>query len=325
MDAPRSDVAELVCLPNTEVVLPPAKRGLPGWIEQGTASDWRQAWITARCPWRAYLSLSEKVGLPLALMDRIKGRQIPHVLIAHRLTSPRKRLAERLFPLLPDFARIIVLSRPQEHYLLHERRIPRERVQFLYDWVDTEWWQPGLPMTLPANPIVLSVGQERRDYATLQYVARYLPEVLFVVAASSPWSQNRVPPLENSPHNVIWRSNIPVGELRELYRQASVVVVPLQRGTDYAAGVNALLEGMAMAKPVVVSETPGLEGYLSPETVRIVPPQSVPEWVVALEHLLTDSATAQSLAQQAHRVAKARFSLERYILSLKIILEEVTG
>lgn len=80
-----------------------------------------------------------------------------------------------------------------------------------------------------------------------------------------------------------------------------------------------------MAKPVVVSETPGLEGYLSPETVRIVPPQSVPEWVVALEHLLTDSATAQSLAQQAHRVAKARFSLERYILSLKIILEEVTG
>ena len=52
-------------------------------------------------------------------------------------------------------------------------------------------------------------------------------------------------------------SHIPFTELRALYDAARLVVVPL-RPVDYAAGVNGLLEAMAMAKPVILTQTSGI-------------------------------------------------------------------
>ena len=47
------------------------------------------------------------------------------------------------------------------------------------------------------------------------------------------------------PGNVRFRQGLSYVELRELYRNARVVVVPVRAGTDYAAGVNGVLEAMA--------------------------------------------------------------------------------
>ena len=50
--------------------------------------------------------------------------------------------------------------------------------------------------------------------------------------------------------------------MRELYRNARAVVIPVRPGTSYAAGVNGILEAMACATPVIASDTPGLSGYV---------------------------------------------------------------
>ena len=60
--------------------------------------------------------------------------------------------------------------------------------------------------------------------------------------------------------------------MRELYAKASVVAVPLEPGTRYAAGVNGVLEAMAMGRPLVVTRTPGIADYLDEGAVRSVHP-----------------------------------------------------
>ena len=64
------------------------------------------------------------------------------------------------------------------------------------------------------------------------------------------------------PDHIQIREGLSYPELRRLYQGARVVAVPVHPGTPYAAGVNGVLEAMSCARPVVVSDTPGLSGYV---------------------------------------------------------------
>jgi hypothetical protein len=77
---------------------PPKGIGLVSKIEKFTASDLRQAITAFRQHSRVsvYISLSERIGLPLALLLSLKRMNIPHVLVG---ASPY--FTEKAFPAVP--------------------------------------------------------------------------------------------------------------------------------------------------------------------------------------------------------------------------------
>ena len=329
-ERPKTDFEELsIALGGATVLYPPTNRaGFVGRLEARAASDLRHAGTAflQRGSCSGFVSLSEKVGVPLALLLGARGG-VPHVMVAHNLTSDRKRRLQRQTGYLRRFDRIVVLCREQEHYLLEEARLPAERVRFIPDKVDHRFWNParGEAVVSGMLPIILSVGRERRDYPTLLAAARTLPEFRFVVVSSSPWSRGDGPAAgADLPGNVEVVNGVSWTALRNLYAESSVVVVPLMAATRYAAGVNAVLEAMAMAKPLIVSRTPGIADYIDDGvTGRFVTAADPCALASAISEMAGDLDTARVEGRAARRVVEDGRNLDGYVSALAQIVREV--
>jgi glycosyltransferase involved in cell wall biosynthesis len=320
-DAPHTDFLELARMLGGDIAYP-EQGGLWERIEKKTATDWRQAWGAARQrnDVSAYISLSEKVGLPLAL--RGTGG-VPHVLIGHYLTSPRKRAMQKRTGYLHRFDRIIVLCRTQEAYLREEVGLPPEKVRLLLHHVDTHFWTPQGNVG-GGKPFVLSVGRERRDYATLTEAAKRLPDFPFTIVASSLWAHRTSPGVETPPPSVEQRQNLPWTELRGLYEAATAAIIPLEDGTEYAAGATGLLEAKAMGKAVIVTGTPGIADYVEDGvTARVVPPGDPDALAAVIRELWEKPAEAARLGANARRWTCENRDTGTYLRTLVEIIREV--
>ncbi|MGH2870787.1 MAG: glycosyltransferase family 4 protein [Solirubrobacteraceae bacterium] len=267
-------------------------------VESTLRLDLAQAVRARRASPSLCVSFSERVGLPLSLLDP----GTPQLLIAHLLTSRSKRRLQRLTRFLDRIALTVVFSRAQERYLREEVGLAPERARFISDKVDQQFFTPAPDAS--RGDYVVSVGREQRDYATLVEAVRPLRRSCVIVPGSA-WSHRELGELE-LPDHVSVRRGLSYPELRDLYRNARVVVVPIVSGTDYAAGVNTVLEGMACGRPVVASDTSGLSGYVDHRVDGLtVAPGDAAALRTAIEELWDDPAQASTLG------AAGRATVER--------------
>lgn len=317
-EAPRVDYLELARALGGTVVHPRGARGPLGAVEARLRpfGDWRQGWRAVRSDARAFLSLSEKTALAPALLDRRR----PHVAVAHNLTTSRRRQLQERTGWLSRLDRIVVLSSTQARYLREEAGLPPERVRVVKDHVDHRFFEPG---TGPTERFVLSVGQTRRDYGTLLKAVSTV-EVPTTIVASSLWT-GQATDIEDVHGRVTVRAGISSRELWSLYDRASVVVVPLEAGLDFAAGVNAVLEAMSMARPLVVSATPGIADYVEDAVnCSVVPAGDAGALAAALERLLDDRVLAERLGAAGRAAVERERTLDAYVATLAAILGEVS-
>ncbi len=266
---------------------------------------------------RVYVSLSERVGIPLSLLRP----SAPHVLVAHLLTSSQKRLIERLTGFLRRTDVTLVFSRPQERYLREELGLEAAQARFVWDKVDHRFYTPPPPQPEPGR-YVLSVGREQRDYATLIAALRDLPIPCVIVPGSS-WSHRSLGPLE-VPEHIQIRERLSYPELRDLYRGARVVAVPINPGTDYAAGVNCVLEGMACGRPVVAADTPGLAGYVREgHDGRRVAPGDSNAMRAVVQELWEDGAQAERLGAAGRDTVERARTIEHFTQRVAESIESV--
>lgn len=318
-EAPRLDFVELAAAMGASVSYPPRDPGPLARVERRSGLAFAQALAARRGGADAalYLSLNEGLGLALASFDR--GR-VPHVMVAHNLLRPRMRLYEALSRSLRRIDRVVVLSRSHGDFLITHAGLAPERVAFLHDKVDDSFWAP--PRVEPGDGIVLSVGRERRDYATLFEAVRPLAVATDVVAGSLWASADREP--ERVPGNVRLLSGLSFAALRERYEAAAVVVVPLLGGERYAAGVNAVMEAMAMGRALVVTDTPGIADYVSDgQTGRLVPAGDAAALRDVLSELLGDAAERRRLGANARAVIEEGRNLRGYVSALAQLSGEV--
>jgi glycosyltransferase involved in cell wall biosynthesis len=213
-----------------------------------------QAWLAFQSRW-AYdvvITDGEHVGIPLALLLRLTRAPMKHITIGHRLSTPKKRLFFTLLRADARMDRIIVHSRHQFDYATDELGIPPQRLTLMPYQVDTGFWTPA-PVPVGDEPLLVSAGLEYRDYATLFSAVAGLP-VRVVIGAASPWSRHKADELTPPPNVEV--ASFDYLALRDLYRRAALVVVPLT-DIDNQAGVTTILEAMAVGKPVVVSQSLG--------------------------------------------------------------------
>ena len=166
-------------------------------------------------------------------------------------------------------------------------------------------------------PIICAVGLEFRDYPTLLKAVEGL-DVHVVIAAASPWSKRADTTADQQiPPNVTVQ-RFSQYELRDLYAMSEFLVMPLYN-VSFQAGVTALLEGMAMAKAVICSHTPGqTDVVVEGETGLYVPPGDVPALRDAIQRLLRQPELAAQMGRNGRSRIERELSLACYVARFNV-------
>lgn len=164
----------------------------------------------------------------------------------------------------------------------------------------------------PSRPMVLSIGGDRdRDpatlFATLERVHAERPDVELVVQTTS----DAVPPV-----GVTVVPHVSHRELAELYARASVVAVATHDNL-HASGMTVSLEAMATGRPVVMTNTPGLEDYVEHERTGLLAPVGDSSALAAhVLRLLGDEAEARAFGAAGRALVEERLTTRHLAASL---------
>jgi glycosyltransferase involved in cell wall biosynthesis len=177
-----------------------------------------------------------------------------------------------------------------------------ERVFLVPHGVDTQFWSPNTGHPKRSDvPTILSVGHWLRDFELMHQViralrARYGSDVDVVIVTSADHARA----LRN------WAGvrilvGISEAELRDWYRAADVMILPLIDGTVN----NAMLEALACGTPVVGTEVGAIRDLADEVGILAVPPADPDAMTAGVISVLDDPAYHE-------RSQFARQTSERY-------------
>jgi glycosyltransferase involved in cell wall biosynthesis len=294
-------------------VLSMAQRGLNPASNVDCARFALAAWRETRERQNLFLA-EEFPALQFLACDALLSRRRRRiVLLVHNVSSKKRWLALSKLGLGRRVEHFLCLSPHSQHVLVEQYGIPRERVSVIYSRVDTAWFQPQ-PHT-PVQRKVCAAGAVNRDYGTLIEAAKGL-DAEVKIAADTIWrysvADKGKEKAEALPANVEMRSWGSYVNLRQLYAESRVVVVPLAR--PIISGITVALEGMAMGKPVILTRNPYVEGFIEDGVTGFyVDPANPAQLRDRIRWLLDHPEEAEAMGRRAREKAERDFSVERYV------------
>ena len=171
----------------------------------------------------------------------------------------------------------------------------------------------------PTRPMLFSAGGDRdRDpemlFKALEIVRRRRPDVDVLVQSRT----TRRPP--RGVRVVPYLNHV---QLRDAYSRASVVAIAT-RPNQHASGMTVSLEAMAVGRPVVITDTPGIDDYVRQhETGFLVQPGDHEAMASRVLALLDDHVEAAQMGARARRRVEADFTSDRMASKLGEFVESV--
>jgi hypothetical protein len=164
---------------------------------------------------------------------------------------------------------------------------------------------------------VFAGGNSLRDYAPLVTAAREVdvPVTLATKLVEGPLPAN------------VSAGPVPYERFFELLRNARLVVVPLAGREDRTAGQQTYLNAMALGKPVIVTDSPGVREYVEDGRTGIVVPSGDPAALAHAMRWALDPANAEAVEQMtaaATHAARTTFSPDRYAQSLLDVADSIS-
>jgi glycosyltransferase involved in cell wall biosynthesis len=199
--------------------------------------------------------------------------------------------------------------------LAHAWGLPAERVHEVTLGIDPEFY-PAAPWSA-AEPVVVSVGDDRmRDHATLIESIKVLRGNGSAVRLELATTQSVEFPDELG---VLYNRRMGAA-MRALYRRSSVVAVALHPNL-VGSGLTVAMEAMASARPIVITDNPGMPGYIRHgETGLLVPPGDPAALAGAIGELLADPARARRMGEAGRRAVETRFTSRHMADDLHAVL-----
>ena len=277
-------------------------------------------------------------GVPLALLCAVRRRKVSFAINFIDPTRIRTRLAGWL--LVVTLKRLLVMAALDDQGEALAKSFGRRAtgVAVIGYTTDCSFFRPRSdndpsPGTReadsadpdPRRPLVAGCGTEQRDYATLADAVITMDvdcSICFVSPNFSSKTQYTVP--EPVPANMEFR-HYEFAELRELYQDAAVTVVPTLEN-NYSAGLTALFEAIACECPVVITDTPGLiREMIEADLVLGVPPGSAAGLNQALKVAITERDEATARARRAREYLVGRFSTDEFRRRIEVLLAELVA
>lgn len=164
---------------------------------------------------------------------------------------------------------------------------------------------------------VFAGGNSLRDYGPLVAAASEVdvPVTLATKLVEEPLPTN------------VTAGPVPYERFFELLRNARLVVVPLADREDRTAGQQTYLNAMALGKPVIVTDSPGVREYVEDGRTGIVVPPNDPAALARAMRWALDPANAgavQQMTAAAAHTARTTFSPDRYAQSLLDVADSIS-
>jgi glycosyltransferase involved in cell wall biosynthesis len=308
--------------------------------------------------YRTVIAWADRLGLPLALVNKLIRRRQTLFMISVDLSHPKKAFFLRRLHVDRQMRAIICSSSVQIELVSEELGVPREKLHLIQPGVDTRFWQPG---DRPGERRFCSVGSEARDWATfVAAVADVDAEVEValgsIVLANPTGSEHpdnvqeapesgtgvRLDPLELMkgtaghkayqrwldqrrgavPDRIRWYMQLKSPQLRNLYARSCFVVIPLHN-VEFDAGYTTILEAMAMGKAVIVTRTRGQVDLVTEgEQGLYVDPANPAALRAAINRLLDSPEDAQRMGLAGRRLVEERYTLDGYIQQLADLVRQ---
>ncbi len=293
----------------------------------------RAAWSLREVMLPFELTHADAVFTPLAALFPLTARvrRLPVVVVNYGLCLIHERAGTQRRRLLAANLRaahsVVCLGESQRLQLIEQTGIAPERVSTVRLGIDAAWFtpRPGPETTgSQEGPEVLAVGKDlARDYRT--FVEALGP--LDARAHIAGYRRN-VTGLD-LPGNVA-QGDMPIGELRDAYARAACVVVPQFRdGYPYGSeggGLTALLEAMAMGRPLVVTDRGIMRDYVSDGVeALVVPPEDPTALREAIARVLGDRALAARLGAAARRRVETGLRSQDFASGIAPLLRRAAG
>ena len=269
------------------------------------------------------LSTVDTVGIPLMLFARAGRVRPPLVYVAVGLPERLARLGNnRMRTLyaraLGSSAAVLAYSEAEAEELRGWLAAQGETasVEFVPFGVDESAFTPS---DRAAAEDVVSIGADpHRDLELLLTVAAELPSRSFRVVTT----HDRAGQLGSVPDNVRIETDLAFEEMRRRLEGARAVALPV-RENSYSGATTVLLQALASAKPVVVSQTRAITsgyGLEDGENCRLVAPGDAPGFRRALEDVLSDDSAARALGARARQTVESELTWTRYVDSFEGVL-----
>jgi glycosyltransferase involved in cell wall biosynthesis len=175
-----------------------------------------------------------------------------------------------------------------------------ERIVVIPYGIDARFYSPR---DLPEEEHVLAIGRDRgRDHDTLVDAMRHSTARLRLFAPDDMVDASALPP------NVeLTTTRIDHPTYRDQLARARVVAVTTM-APRYPSGQTVVLEAMAMAKPLVVTDSAAMRDYVTPQEGVLVPPGDPEAVAAAIDGLLADDERRRRLGLAGRAAVERRFN-----------------
>lgn len=196
-----------------------------------------------------------------------------------------------------------------------------ERVHYIPHGIDTEVFRPDPGQERRAGPRrgVLFVGSHRRDIETLgkvlQRIETAAPDLKCVLV-----TRPEVAGAITGSGNLEVRHRVSEDELIRLYREAAVVLQPMEESTAN----NSILEALACGTPVVATDVGGVRDYVGDDSAAILTePRDSEAMVDAVMAIVRDEDARRRMGEAARRRA-LRFAWPKIAAELSRLYETLS-
>jgi len=197
--------------------------------------------------------------------------------------------------------KILVNDRGTGEELCTDWGAPREKMLFVPYPVDTEFFKPAQKCAESA-PYIVIPGNSDRDEDVVVALAQSL-DIDVVRVTAHLGTVRYYEQLKNRPARLKVKSQLTFPEVRELYQSAEAVVLPV-RNRRHPAGLNALLEGMACGKTVLVPRGKTSDDYVEHGRTGLILDGGLAEAVAQVQRVLKSPA----------RLAEIGFNARQHVL-----------
>jgi glycosyltransferase involved in cell wall biosynthesis len=246
-----------------------------------------------------WLAMTRRLTIPFIATRR----QMPHTFplenwimsrLAARVIAVSRAVGEALVRRGTPRSRLVVIP----NGLVTERVDRTPTAESLEEWRRRIGWEP-------TRRVVGIVSRPKNQDVVIKALRSIATPIRLVLAGVDPSSDlanlgRRVP----EQHTVVCIPFIP--DVRPLYDLLELVLLP-----SSSEGLSqALLEAMALGKPVIASAATGnLEVITNGVDGRLIAPRDPQAWAEAIQQLLADPVAAERLGNSARRTAREKFSL----------------
>jgi glycosyltransferase involved in cell wall biosynthesis len=249
------------------------------------------------------LALTGRVRIPFVATRR----QMPQtLLVANWVTS---KVAARMVAVSHAVGEALVRrGTPRRKLVVIPNGVITERIDVPVSEEALAWWRERIGWE-PSRRTIGILARPKDQTVVLRALERVATPVRLVLAGVDPASEiGRKARSVPNRHAVLCVPFTP--EVRPLYDLLELVLLP--SGSEGLS--QALLEAMALGKPVIASAATGnLDVITDGADGRLVPAQDPAEWARAIELLLAKPSEASRMGESARITAREKFSLTRTI------------